>query len=29
MLEPETETRPWSEQLEIDDASYRAQLACR
>ena len=27
MLEPETETRPWSEQLAIDDASYREQLA--
>ena len=27
MLEPEVETRPWAEQLAIDDASYRAQLA--
>jgi phenylacetate-CoA ligase len=27
MLEPDVETRPWSEQLELDDASYRAQLA--
>jgi phenylacetate-CoA ligase len=27
MLEPETETRPWAEQLALDDASYRAQLA--
>jgi phenylacetate-CoA ligase len=27
MLEPELETRPWPEQLAIDDASYRAQLA--
>jgi phenylacetate-CoA ligase len=27
MLEPEIETRPWAEQLELDDASYRAQLA--
>jgi phenylacetate-CoA ligase len=27
MLEPEVETRPWSEQLAIDDASYRTQLA--
>ncbi len=27
MLEPETESRPWSEQLAIDDASYREQLA--
>jgi phenylacetate-CoA ligase len=26
MLEPEVETRPWAEQLENDDASYRAQL---
>jgi phenylacetate-CoA ligase len=26
MLEPEVETRPWSEQLAIDDASYRTQL---
>jgi phenylacetate-CoA ligase len=27
MLAPEVETRPWAEQLTIDDASYRAQLA--
>jgi phenylacetate-CoA ligase len=27
MLAPEVETRPWAEQLEIDDASLRAQLA--
>ena len=27
MLEPEIETRPWAEQLALDDASYRAQLA--
>jgi phenylacetate-CoA ligase len=27
MLEPEVETRPWTEQLAVDDASYRAQLA--
>jgi phenylacetate-CoA ligase len=27
MLEPEVETRPWSEQLPLDDASFRAQLA--
>ena len=27
MLEPEVETRPWDEQLALDDASYRAQLA--
>jgi phenylacetate-CoA ligase len=26
MLSPEVETRPWGEQLEADDASYRAQL---
>ena len=26
MLEPEVETRPWAEQLELDDGSYRAQL---
>jgi phenylacetate-CoA ligase len=26
MLEPEVETRPWAEQLELDDRSYRAQL---
>src|ERR1700757_4238362 len=26
MLEPEVECRPWSEQLELDDACYRAQL---
>ena len=27
MLEPEVESRPWDEQLVLDDASYRAQLA--
>ncbi len=27
MLAPEVETLPWDEQLAIDDASYRAQLA--
>jgi phenylacetate-CoA ligase len=27
MLEPETETRPWVDQLALDDASYRTQLA--
>jgi phenylacetate-CoA ligase len=27
MLEPEVETRPWPGQLELDDASYRRQLA--
>jgi phenylacetate-CoA ligase len=27
MLEPEVETRPWAEQLALDDASYREQLA--
>ena len=27
MLEPEVETRPWAEQLAVDDASYRTQLA--
>jgi phenylacetate-CoA ligase len=26
MLEPEVENRPWSEQVELDDASYRVQL---
>ena len=26
ILEPEVETRPWGEQLELDDASYREQL---
>jgi phenylacetate-CoA ligase len=26
MLEPEVETRPWGEQLELDDVSYREQL---
>jgi phenylacetate-CoA ligase len=26
MLEPEVETRPWQDQLELDDASYRTQL---
>jgi phenylacetate-CoA ligase len=27
MLAPEVETRPWHEQLELDDAGYRTQLA--
>ena len=27
MLAPEVETRPWAEQLALDDASYREQLA--
>jgi phenylacetate-CoA ligase len=27
MLAPDIETRPWEEQLVVDDASYRAQLA--
>jgi phenylacetate-CoA ligase len=27
MLEPEIESRPWDEQLAIDDASYREQIA--
>jgi phenylacetate-CoA ligase len=27
MLEPEVEARPWAEQLALDDASYRIQLA--
>jgi phenylacetate-CoA ligase len=27
MLEPEVEGRPWAEQLALDDASYRTQLA--
>ena len=27
MLEPEVETRPWAEQLALDDASYRTQVA--
>ncbi|HXG75938.1 MAG TPA: AMP-binding protein [Gaiellaceae bacterium] len=27
ILEPEVESRPWEEQLALDDASYRAQLA--
>jgi phenylacetate-CoA ligase len=27
MLEPEVEALPWSDQLAVDDASYRAQLA--
>ena len=27
MLEPEVETRPWDEQLVLDDESYRVQLA--
>jgi len=27
MLDPDVETRPWDEQLALDDASYRDQLA--
>jgi phenylacetate-CoA ligase len=27
MLEPEVESRPWEEQLAVDDESYRAQVA--
>jgi phenylacetate-CoA ligase len=27
MLEPEVESRPWDEQLALDDAAYRRQLA--
>ncbi len=27
MLDPDVETRPWPTQLELDDASYRQQLA--
>jgi phenylacetate-CoA ligase len=27
MLEPEVEARPWDEQLALDDAAFRAQLA--
>ena len=27
MLEPEIESLPWPEQRELDDLSYRAQLA--
>ena len=27
MLEPEVESRPWDEQVELDAASYRAQVA--
>ncbi len=27
ILAPEIETRPWAEQLAVDDASYRAQLS--
>ena len=27
MFSPEVETRPWAEQLAVDEASYRAQLA--
>ena len=27
MLDPEVETRPWAEQLAVDDASYREQIA--
>ena len=26
-LEPEIETRPWAEQVAIDDAAYREQIA--
>jgi phenylacetate-CoA ligase len=27
MLDPEVESRPWAEQAELDDASYRSQVA--
>jgi phenylacetate-CoA ligase len=27
MVDPQVEARPWPEQLELDDASYRAQIA--
>ena len=27
MFEPEVESRPWAEQVELDDANYRAQLS--
>ena len=27
MLAPEVESRPWAEQLALDDESYRTQLA--
>src|SRR3989442_3647862 len=27
MLDPEVETRPWDEQVALDDVSYRSQLA--
>ena len=27
MLDPATETRPWAEQLALDDVAYREQLA--
>ena len=27
ILAPEVETRPWAEQLAVDDASYPTQLA--
>ena len=27
MLDPDVETRPWLEQLALDDASFREQLA--
>src|SRR5690349_8338475 len=27
MLEPEVETRPWAEQLKLDDEAFRRQLA--
>jgi phenylacetate-CoA ligase len=27
ILDPEVETRPWADQLALDDASYRSQLA--
>ena len=26
MLEPEVETRPWEQQLALDDAAFREQL---
>ena len=27
VLDPAVETRPWEEQLRLDDAAYREQLA--
>jgi phenylacetate-CoA ligase len=27
MLDPDVESRPWAEQLDLDDAAYRTQLA--